>query len=110
MEEQRELGKAMLIVSHDMEFLIQSADAMIWLDQGRVRGVGDPFRVGHTYLRWMHKKDEVGREKADTHVEQLERDVQQYMAENKIDEKSIPEQLLPATLLTKGNLTGVDAE
>lgn len=44
-------GKAtVLVVSHDLKFVQQSCDRVLWLDRGKVRQVGNPAAMVDAYL------------------------------------------------------------
>ena len=43
-------GKTILLVTHGLGTVQQFCDAAVWLDEGQVRGRGDPRRVVHMYL------------------------------------------------------------
>lgn len=46
-----------LVVSHDLEFIRQSCDQVIWLDAGRVKQVGEPKQVVAQYLRTVKQRE-----------------------------------------------------
>ena len=43
-------GRTVLLVSHNMSAITSLADRCLWLDQGRVRELGDPARIVSDYL------------------------------------------------------------
>ena len=43
-------GKTILLVTHGLGTVQQFCDEAVWLDEGKVRGQGDPRRVVHMYL------------------------------------------------------------
>jgi lipopolysaccharide transport system ATP-binding protein len=43
-------GRTVLLVSHNMSAITSLADRCLWLDQGRVRELGDPTRIVADYL------------------------------------------------------------
>ena len=43
-------GKTILLVTHGLETVQRFCDEAVWLDEGAVRGRGDPRRVVHMYL------------------------------------------------------------
>lgn len=43
-------GCTTLIVSHDLGFLIETCEQLIWLDKGKVRLIGSPQQVAESYL------------------------------------------------------------
>ena len=43
-------GKTILLVTHGLGTVQQFCDGAVWLDEGRVKGQGDPRRVVHMYL------------------------------------------------------------
>ena len=43
-------GRTVLLVSHNMSAITALADRCLWLDQGRVRELGDPTRIVADYL------------------------------------------------------------
>ena len=43
-------GKTILLVTHGLETVQRFCDEAVWLDEGMVRGYGDPRRVVHMYL------------------------------------------------------------
>jgi ABC-2 type transport system ATP-binding protein len=49
MTEMMNAGTAVLLVTHQLETVIEMADRAMWLDKGRVKMVGDPGEVVETY-------------------------------------------------------------
>ena len=47
-------GHTMILVSHNMEMILQLTDRVVWLDKGRVRREGDPRQVLAEYRRSQH--------------------------------------------------------
>jgi lipopolysaccharide transport system ATP-binding protein len=47
----RRQGVSILYVSHAMETVLAVCDKVIWLDHGRIHGVGNPTDVVTSYLR-----------------------------------------------------------
>lgn len=43
-------GCTALLTGHDTQFLIESCDRLLWLDEGRLRAEGEPTKVAETYL------------------------------------------------------------
>jgi ABC-type polysaccharide/polyol phosphate transport system ATPase subunit len=43
-------GCTTLVASHDMEFIADACDELVWLERGEVRAQGDPNRVVEQYL------------------------------------------------------------
>ena len=43
-------GKTILLVTHGLGTVQQFCDEVVWLDEGRIAGCGDPRRVVHSYL------------------------------------------------------------
>jgi len=50
------VGKTIILVSHDLNLVRQLCDQALWLDQGRVRALGDPVAVTRAYLDWANEK------------------------------------------------------
>jgi lipopolysaccharide transport system ATP-binding protein len=50
MEEVSGKGRTVLLVSHNMSAITSLAERCLWLDQGRVRELGDPARIVADYL------------------------------------------------------------
>jgi ABC-type polysaccharide/polyol phosphate transport system ATPase subunit len=48
--ELKRLGKTIVLVTHQLDLVTRLCDEALWLDQGRVRGQGDPKRVVDAYL------------------------------------------------------------
>jgi len=46
-----ESGKTILFVSHDLSVVGSFADEAVWLDEGRVRGQGDPEEIINKYMQ-----------------------------------------------------------
>lgn len=51
-------GKTILLVTHGLATVQQFCDEAVWLDHGRVRGLGDPTRVVHAYLEDVASAEE----------------------------------------------------
>ena len=49
--EMREAGVTIFLVSHDVLLMRNFGDTLIYLDQGRIKGMGDPETVGEAYIR-----------------------------------------------------------
>ncbi len=54
MAEHRARGVTFVIVSHDVARLRESCDRIVWLDQGRIRAIGDPQEVVARYAAAQH--------------------------------------------------------
>jgi ABC-type polysaccharide/polyol phosphate transport system ATPase subunit len=54
MAEHRARGVTFVIVSHDVARLQASCDRIVWLDQGRIRAIGDPVDVVGQYAAAQH--------------------------------------------------------
>ena len=48
--ELKRLGKTIVIVTHQLNLVTRLCDEAVWLDDGRIRGQGDPKRVVDAYL------------------------------------------------------------
>ncbi len=48
-------ARLIVVVSHDMESLIKLCDQAVWLDHGRVRGVGPAAEVIAAYITHVHR-------------------------------------------------------
>jgi lipopolysaccharide transport system ATP-binding protein len=55
----REQGKTILVVSHAMDVVRRFCDEAIWLDQGRVRAIGEVNSVVRAYEMHCKKQEEV---------------------------------------------------
>jgi ABC-type polysaccharide/polyol phosphate transport system ATPase subunit len=51
-------GKTILLVTHSLDLVQQFCDEALWLDNGRVRGSGDPRRVVDAYRTDVGKSEE----------------------------------------------------
>ena len=49
-------GAAVIIVSHDLNFLLERADEVIWIEDGRLKSKGHPAKVVAEYLEFMKHK------------------------------------------------------
>jgi lipopolysaccharide transport system ATP-binding protein len=54
MAEHRARGVTFVVVSHDVARLQASCDRIVWLDQGRIRALGDPHDVVAQYAAAQH--------------------------------------------------------
>ena len=54
----RRRGKTILLVTHSLGLVERFCDEAIWLDQGRVRGTGDPRRVVDGYLAAVEQSEQ----------------------------------------------------
>jgi len=54
MAEHRARGVTFIVVSHDVARLQASCDRILWLDQGRIRALGDPHDVVAQYAAAQH--------------------------------------------------------
>jgi len=52
-----ERGNTLLMVSHSMYLVQKLCKRALWLDQGRMREVGDVFSVTQSYLAWHEEKN-----------------------------------------------------
>ena len=52
-------GKTILLVTHGLGTVQQFCDEAMWLDEGKVKGQGDPRRVVHMYLSDVAAAEEV---------------------------------------------------
>jgi ABC-type polysaccharide/polyol phosphate transport system ATPase subunit len=57
MEEFREKGKTMLIISHDLKTIQSVSDQILLLDEGKVVGIGDPEELVERYESITRKKN-----------------------------------------------------
>lgn len=57
MEEFREKGKTMLIISHDLKTIQSVSDQILLLDEGKVMGMGDPEELVEQYESITRKKN-----------------------------------------------------
>lgn len=53
------LGKTIVLVSHDLQAVEQCCDEAIWLDEGIIRGRGEPKEVVGLYLQAIAGREEV---------------------------------------------------
>ena len=66
MDEFRKLGKTMLVISHDLGTVCDISDRVLFLDHGRIQGIGDPetlvdrYRAASEVRRRMLERDEWG--------------------------------------------------
>ena len=58
-------GKTILLVTHSLDLVQQFCDEALWLDNGKVRGSGDPRRVVDAYRTDVGKSEERELAKAD---------------------------------------------
>ena len=56
MEEFKNRGKTMLIVSHDLATIQSISDSILLLDEGKIIGIGDPGNVVNEYRSFLRKK------------------------------------------------------
>ena len=61
MKEFKDSGKTMLIISHDLPTIGSISDRILLLEEGRVRGLGDPGEVVETYRSLSRRKTAEGR-------------------------------------------------
>jgi ABC-type polysaccharide/polyol phosphate transport system ATPase subunit len=54
----RRRGKTILLVTHSLGLVERFCDEAVWLDEGRLRGSGDPKRVVGAYLSAVEKGEE----------------------------------------------------
>ena len=54
----RRRGKTILLVTHSLGLVERFCDEALWLDKGRVRGVGDPKRVIDAYVTEVEESEE----------------------------------------------------
>src|SRR5438128_6840777 len=54
----RRRGKTILLVTHSLNVVERFCDEAVWLDQGVVRGHGDPRRVVDAYLTAVEKTEQ----------------------------------------------------
>jgi ABC-type polysaccharide/polyol phosphate transport system ATPase subunit len=54
----RRRGKTILLVTHSLSLVEKFCDDVLWLDEGRVRGEGDPRRVVSEYIADVAKAEE----------------------------------------------------
>ena len=54
----RRLGKTILLVTHSLGLVERFCDEALWLDEGSVKGQGDPRRVVDAYLAAVEKGEE----------------------------------------------------
>ena len=54
----RRRGKTILLVTHSLSLVERFCDEALWLDQGRVRGTGDPRRVVDSYLAAVEQSEQ----------------------------------------------------
>lgn len=57
MDEFREKGKTMLIISHDLKTIQSISDRILLLDQGKVMGIGDPDMLVEQYESISRKRN-----------------------------------------------------
>jgi ABC-type polysaccharide/polyol phosphate transport system ATPase subunit len=55
--EMQERGKTILFVSHNMDAIRNLCTQVMWLNQGRVRQIGDVEQVVDAYLLFVHEKE-----------------------------------------------------
>lgn len=58
-------GKTILLVTHSLGLVERFCDEALWLDTGKVRGVGDPKRVVDAYLTDVERTEESDLAKAE---------------------------------------------
>jgi len=58
MKEFRERGKTMLIISHDLPTVESISDRILFLEEGRVHGLGETTSMVEDYRRFMRRKEE----------------------------------------------------
>jgi ABC-type polysaccharide/polyol phosphate transport system ATPase subunit len=56
-EQMIEHGTAVILVSHSLETIRETADRVLWLDHGRVAGIGAPEGVVDAYLAHVNQPD-----------------------------------------------------
>ncbi len=61
LEELRDAGHTVLLVTHDMETVQRFCDRALLLDSGRLRDVGDPERIAHEYEELNERAPAAGR-------------------------------------------------
>src|SRR5215207_4461093 len=54
----RRIGKTILLVTHSLNLVERFCDEALWLDNGKVRGSGDPVRVVGAYITDVGKSEE----------------------------------------------------
>ncbi len=55
-----ESGKTILFVSHDLSVVGSFADEVVWLDEGKIRGQGDPEEIINSYMQDLQiRREEV---------------------------------------------------
>ncbi len=50
-KEEREKGKTIILVSHDLETVKINADRVIYINQGRIEAIGDSKKVIDQYVK-----------------------------------------------------------
>ena len=53
----RRANAAMIIVSHGLSAITQLCDEAVWLEQGKVRGIGPSEDITRAYLDWVNAKE-----------------------------------------------------
>lgn len=56
MKKLRKDNVTILFVAHDLEFIRQHSDRVLWLDRGRVRELGEPSTVVEHYQKFLEQK------------------------------------------------------
>ena len=51
-------GKTILLVTHGLNMVERFCDEAVWIDEGKLRGEGDPRRVVHSYTTDVEKAEE----------------------------------------------------
>ena len=51
-------GKTILLVTHGLNMVERFCDEAVWIDEGKLRGEGDPRRVVHSYTTDVEKTEE----------------------------------------------------
>jgi lipopolysaccharide transport system ATP-binding protein len=54
LQELRAHGASVLLASHDLGEIVEQCDRVLWLDHGRVRGLGDPQELVDAYQQAMY--------------------------------------------------------
>lgn len=82
--EYKRRGKTIVLVTHGLGMVERFCDEALWLDEGSLRGIGDPRRVVHEYVNEIGKTEErvlaLGDQKAQKALETVNQDVEKNQA------------------------------
>jgi ABC-type sugar transport system ATPase subunit len=63
MKQFRERGRTMVLISHDLPTIQATSDRILFLDAGRICGIGHPSRMVEEYQRFLRERDKAAQKR-----------------------------------------------